>query len=312
MIYLVIILSILLLFFLALYIVFRICFMEYRTDVAEELEKLEREKEFYGTHFEAVRQGICNVENDKNYEEVEITAFDGVKLKGRYYERAKEEPTVIFMHGYHGVFQRDGMGIFSLGKKKGYNVLLPSQRAQGLSGGKAITFGIKERYDVKCWVEYIVKRNGENQKILISGLSMGAGTVMMAADVGLPDNVKGIMADCGFSSPKEIICSVMKSLRYPVKLMYPLVKLAALVYGGFHLEEASAVESLKYCKIPVLMIHGKADTFVPTYMSIACHDACASEKELLLVEEAGHGMSYCYDAKAYEDAVLRFFERTLG
>ncbi len=103
----------------------------------------------------------------------------------------------------------------------------------------------------------------------------------------------------------------MKSLHYPAGLMYPLAKFAALLYGGFHLEEASAVESLKKCKVPVLLIHGEADNFVPTYMSVACHEACVSEKELLLVPEAGHGMSYCYDAKAYEDAVLRFFEKTL-
>ncbi len=299
-------------FIAALFIIYNMCFKEYRVTIEEELVKLEKEKDFYGKHYETIRQGIINVENDKSYTEVEVTAFDGVKLKGRYYEREKGAPTVIFMHGYHGTFQRDGMGVFSLTKRKGYNLLFPYERGHGLSEGKAITFGIKERRDVKTWVEYILKWNGSNQKIVIAGLSMGAATVMMAAELELPKNVKGIMADCGYSSPREILCHVMKSMKMPPAIMYPIARLSAWHIGGFALDSSSAVEGMKKCTLPVLFIHGEGDDFVPTAMSVKCHEVCSSEKEILLVPEAGHGMSYCYDAKGYEDAVLRFFEKTLG
>ena len=168
------------------------------------------------------------------------------------------------------------------------------------------------RYDCKCWANYLIDRFGKDTEILLSGLSMGAATVMMAADVGLPNNVKGIMADCGYSSPKEILISVMKSMKLPAKLLYPLARWSAKIFGHFNLEESSAVESMKHCKVPVLLIHGEADDFVPCSMSIACKEACVSEVELVTVAGAGHGMSYCFDAKAYEDAVERFFRKTLN
>lgn len=303
----------LLLFLLVLYIIYGICFREFRPKQTDErVEYYVPSGKAYEPYKEVIETGIRNVIDAKEYETAEITSYDGLKLVGRYYHRKDGAPLIIFMHGYKGNFFRDGNGIFIYSKKYGFNVLLAHQRAHGLSEGKTITFGIKERYDCKAWTEYAVKRFGTDQKILLGGLSMGAATVMMAADVGLPENVKGIMADCGFSSPKEILCSVMESIKMPSKVMYPLAKLAARVYGGFHLEEASAVESLKHCKIPVLLIHGEGDDYVPSWMSVKCHEVCASGCELLIVPGFGHGMSYCHGPKEYEAAMDRFFEKTLG
>ncbi len=305
----VVLLVLLLVFFLALYMVYRICFLEYRVSFEEELIRDAAKKEEFHGYYDVVRRGMLSVAEEKNYETVQVLSHDGLKLYGRYYHRGNGAPLIIFMHGYHGNFYRDGMGIFGLSKRYGYNLLLIHERAHGLSEGKTITFGVKERLDCKTWVEYAVKRFGTEQKILISGLSMGAATVMMAANVGLPTQVKGIMADCGFSSPKEIICEVMHQIKYPVKLMYPLAKLSARVFGGFDLEGEAALKSMKECQLPILFIHGEADDFVPTRMSVACHEVCTSEKELLLVPGAGHGMSYCYQAKEYEEAVDRLFQK---
>lgn len=302
-----------LLFMVTLYIVYRICFGAFHPKWTEEkVEYYAPSGKAYESYKEVIETGIRNVIDAKEYETVEITSHDGLKLAGRYYHRKDGAPLVIFMHGYKGNFYRDGNGIFTYSKKYGFNVLLTHQRAHGLSEGKTITFGIKERYDCKSWAEYAINRFGTEQKILLGGLSMGAATVMMAADTGLPENVTGIMADCGFSSPKEILCSVMESLKMPSKLMYPMAKLAAKFYGGFDLEEASAVESLKNCNIPVLLIHGEGDDYVPSWMSVKCHEVCASDCELLLVPGFGHGMSYCHGPKAYEAALDSFFEKTLG
>lgn len=306
-----IVLGLLALFFGIVYAVYRICFGEYRQDKDGTLESLMPVGKEYIGYEEVIMRGIKRVW-DAPYEAVEITSHDGLKLRGRYYHRTDGAPVVLMMHGYHGNIFRDGNGIFSFSEKYGFNLLMPDQRAQGISEGKAITFGIKERLDCKSWVEYLTERFGAEQKIMLCGLSMGAATVLMAADVGLSDNVTGIMADCGFSSPKEILCSVMKSLKLPVKVVYLMAKLGARLFGGVNLEEASAVESVKKCKIPVLLLHGEADTFVPCYMSRMCHEACASEVELLTVPGAGHGMSYCLDAAAYEEAVDRLFVKAFG
>ncbi len=302
-----------LLFLISVYVIYRICFGAFRPKwEGEKVEYYAPVGEAYEPFKEVIETGIRTVMDARDFEPVEINSVDGLKLRGRYYHRNDGAPLVIFMHGYKGNFYRDGNGIFTYSKKFGFNVLLVYQRSQGLSEGKSITFGIMERQDCKSWVEYAINRFGSDQKILISGISMGGATVMMAADVGLPDNVKGIMSDCGFSSPKEILCSVMDSLKLPSKLLYPLAKLGAKWFGGFDLEETSAVESLKNSKIPVLLIHGEGDDFVPCWMSKKCHEVCVSDKELLIVPGFGHGMSYCYKPKEYEKAMDKFFEKTLG
>ena len=186
------------------------------------------------------------------------------------------------------------------------------QRAHRESGGKTITFGVKERFDCLDWIAYANERFSKDTPILLMGLSMGAATVLMAAGLELPANVKGIMADCGFSSPKEILQEVIKQMKFPVRITYFFVRTAARIFGHFDPEEASAIEALKEAKVPVLIIHGDDDRFVPSRMSRENYDACASTKEILIVPGAGHGLSYCVDAKAYEKAVEDFMDRVMN
>lgn len=303
-----------LLFILSVYVIYRICFSEYRETYPEDdIERHMPKGPAYDVFNEVIERGIRTVVDAKEYETVEITSVDGLTLRGRYYHRKDGAPLVIFFHGYHGNFYRDGNGIYSYSKRNGINLLLASQRSQGISEGKTITFGIMERQDCKSWVEYAIKRFGEDVIIDLFGLSMGAATVMMAADVGLPDNVKGILTDCGFSSPEEILCTVMDSMKLPSKLMYPLAKLGAKWFGRFNLEEASAYESMKKCKLPVLFIHNEGDDFVPFWMSEKCYEACASkDKKFVRVKGDGHGLSWCLEPEKYQKAMEEFFEKTLG
>lgn len=311
---LIIVLIIVLLFIISVYAAYRYCFGEYRERYPEDdIEQQMPKGPAYEVFRETIEKGIRNVVEAKEYELVDITSVDGLKLYGRYYHRKDGAPLVIFFHGYKGNIYRDGNGIYSYSKKHGFNLLLVNQRSQGISEGKTITFGIMERHDCKSWVEYAVKRFGNDVKIDIFGLSMGSATVMMAADVGLPENVKGILADCGFTSPKEIMCTVMESLKLPVKIMYPLAKLGAKWFGHFDLEEASAVESMKKCDIPILFIHNEGDDFVPFWMSKKCYEVCSCEdKKLVTVQGVGHGLSYCLEPPKYQSAMTEFFEKTLG
>ena len=304
----------LLLFLLSVYVIYRICFGEYRETYPEDdVQRHMPKGPAYEVFDEVIERGIRTVVEAKEYETVEITSVDGLTLRGRYYHRQEGAPLVIFFHGYHGNFYRDGNGIYSYSQKNGINLLLASQRSQGISEGKTITFGIMERQDCKSWVEYAVKRFGNDVIIDLFGLSMGAATVMMAADVGLPENVKGILTDCGFSSPKEILCTVMDSMKLSSKLMYPMAKLGAKWFGHFNPEEASAYESMKNCKLPMLFIHNEGDDFVPFWMSEKCYEACTSEdKKFVRVKGVGHGLSWCLEPEKYQGAMVEFFEKTLG
>ena len=236
-----------------------------------------------------------------------ITSFDGLKLHGTYYEYAPGAPMELMFHGYRGNAERDLSGgvqrCFSLGR----SALIVDQRCSGLSEGKVITMGIREYRDCLSWLAFMKERFGGNQQIILTGISMGAATVMMAADKGLPENVVGILADCGYDSPKNIICTIIKTMGIPVWLGYPFVKLGARLYGGFDLEETSPVESLGNSTVPVIFIHGETDDYVPCNMSQACFDACASHKKLVTIPGAGHGLSYPVAPEIYLSSLRDFF-----
>lgn len=248
---------------------------------------------------------------EEPFEWVEITSKDKLKLKAHYYHFKDGAPVAIMMHGYRSNYCRDGNGGFKIAKEYGLNILMPDQRAHGKSEGQAITFGIKERYDCLEWVNYITNRFGKDTKIVLIGLSMGAATVMMASDIVPTQNVKGIIADCGFSSPKEILMKVSGEMKIPPRLAYFMLKTGALVYGGFNPDEASPVKSLAKTSLPVLFIHGEADTFVPCTMSHKCHEACVSPKEIFIVSKATHGMSYYLDTEGYTKTAIAFLDKIL-
>lgn len=246
------------------------------------------------------------------FEKVEIRAYDGKKLFGRYYHVAEGAPVQIQFHGYRGCAMRDLCGGAPLAFKLGHNVLLVDQRAHGGSEGNAITFGVLERRDCQSWCQYARERFGEQIPLVLVGVSMGAATVLMASDMDLPQTVKAVVADCPFSSPKEIICQVAGDLGLPAKAAGAFCSLGAAVYGRFRLGSASAVESVKRTKLPILLLHGEDDRYVPCNMSRQIYDACATQAQLETFPGAAHGMCYMQDPQRYESAVGTFLQTHLA
>ena len=240
-------------------------------------------------------------------EDVEITSFDGLKLRGKFYEYAPGAPVELMFHGYRGCAERDLPGGVQRCFRVGRSAMVVDQRASGRSEGNTITFGVKERKDCLGWIDFMIEKFGPDVKIILTGISMGAATVMMAGGEDLPENVIGILADCGYSSQKEIILKTIKEMGLPPKLSYPFAKLAAKLFGRFDLEETSPVEALKKCKVPVIFYHGESDDFVPCDMSRACFEACTSRKKLVTIPGAGHGLSYAVAPETYIETLKEFF-----
>ena len=117
----------------------------------------------------------------------------------------------------------------------------------------------------------------------------------------------GVVADCGYSTPKDIIKLTVKKMKLPPTLFYPFIKLGAKIYGKFNLEEFSPVEAMKTSRLPVLFIHGDEDNFVPAKMSYINYDACTTKKRILIVKGASHGMSYPVNQDEYIKAVNDFY-----
>ncbi len=305
MIWLGIVIGFIILCFVVLYGTFFFAFRKNRESMIEE--RSIPPGKTYEPYKEKILRGI-DVVLQHRHEDVYITSGDGLKLHAKYYHQADGAPLTIFMHGYRGGALRDGNGAFIMSWRRGYNVLMVDQRAHGLSEGKVMTFGIKERYDCLSWIQYANERFGKEIPIVLMGISMGASTVMMAAELDLPENVKCILADCGFSSPKEIVQTVIQSMKLPVAYVYPMVRLSGRMFGGIDIEEASCVNAVCNSKVPILFIHGDEDDFVPCHMSKECYEACGTKKKLLVVKGAGHGLSHCVDKVSYEDAVEEFLD----
>ena len=249
---------------------------------------------------------------DHNAENVQIRSFDGLTLRGQWIPAEHPFATIILFHGYHSHHLQDFAGIYEYYHSIGLNLLLVRQRAHGESDGKYITFGVKERRDALRWIDFHNRTHGMDN-VYLGGMSMGASTVLFAAGEELPPNVRGITADCGFSSPAEIISHIIKKdFHLPPKLVLPLVDVWARILGGFSFHECDSRETLSRSKTPILFIHGKADDFVPSFMSEVGYAACASEKEILLIDNAGHGRSYLHEPERLREALLSFFKRNLS
>ncbi|MBR5515273.1 MAG: alpha/beta hydrolase [Clostridia bacterium] len=282
----------------------------YNTAFYNSKGKEKRRKPFYTPAYNAISEEIKEIYNNlKNaeYENVYIKSVDNLKLRAKYYHNINGAPVAIMVHGYRSSSSHDSGGAYRMFTERGYNVLIPDQRTHGESEGHTITFGVKERYDIARWVEYTANRFGKDTPIVLMGVSMGAATVMMCSDLELQGNVKGIIADCGYTSPKDIISRVMKeNMKLPPSIFYPLVKVSAQFFGGFDPDKASPITSVKDSRYPILFIHGDADSFVPYYMSEKLFEQCTSKKMFLGVKGADHGISFIIGEKEYLEAVDRF------
>ncbi len=247
------------------------------------------------------------------FEKVSATAYDGLTLNGMYYHISDDAPLQIQFHGYHGSGVRDFSGGNKLARDMGHNTLVIEQRSHGESLDSTVTFGVREKFDCLSWIEYAIERFGKEKSIILAGVSMGAATVLMASALKLPENVKCIIADCPYSSPADIIEKVCRvDMHLPGKLGRFVACATARLMCGFSLKDEGPVFAVKNATVPILIIHGDADAFVPCDMSRKIFAACSSEKKQLeIFEDAGHGLSYIVDDKRYKETVEQFFKEVL-
>ncbi len=286
---------------LALYWAFKTAFM--RSDirlVSFETGPLAE----YKSVFDKGIKYIDNLKCEREY----IYSFDGLKLAASYYNN-NSNTTILLFHGYRS----DGKFDFACAVKFyieiGLNVLVVDQRANGESEGKLITFGIKERRDAVSWSNFINQKYSP-KNIFLSGISMGATTVMMTANLELPNNVRGIIADCGFTTPPDIIKRVARqSFKINAEPILPVLDIMCKLFGKFSLYETSTEKALSESRIPIFFMHGKADGFVPCEMTEISYKAARAEKYICLVEGADHGISFLKDTENIQNSITAFIKK---
>lgn len=291
----IVLVALLLIFVAILVFLFKFAFVRASLAMASDLDSaLNRPLRPYRVQIEQGQDFIFN----HPFEWKTTQSFDGLRLAARFYRKEGADRTMILFHGYRSIGARDFSCAVKAYYNMGMNVLLVDQRAHGESEGKLITFGIKERRDVLSWIEFVLATEGEDAKIFLGGMSMGATTVLLSVGLGLPRNVKGIIADCGYTSPVDIIKKVAKeSFKVKGTVIIPLLDLGCRLFGKFSLYGVSTPEALRGNDIPLLFIHGKKDGFVPCDMSSQAYEAADGTKKIILVDDADHGFSYLVDTE---------------
>lgn len=241
-------------------------------------------------------------------ERITLEASDGTELVAHWYCPDNPERVIVAMHGWRSGWSQDFGGISPFWMANNCAVLYAEQRAQGSSGGDYIGFGLLERYDCAEWANWVNEKVEGSLPIYLCGISMGATTVLMASGGELPKTVRGIIADCGFTSPHAIWKHVAES---NLKIPYGLYSAAAndLCMRKIKAEanSYSTTEALAENKIPVLFIHGTDDCFVPIEMTYENYKAAVAVKRLFIVPGAEHGTSYLEDKEGYEKAIKKFW-----
>lgn len=280
-----------------------------RSDQSGTETLYEREDSIWTPYSERMRAAQKWIKENTE-EHIGITSFDGLKLSALYIPAEVEKPkgTLILFHGYRSLATVDFALETEFMHDMGYRLIIPYQRSHGESEGKYISYGVNERFDCRDWARYAEKRFGGD--IFLAGISMGSATVMMASELDLPKDVRGIIADCGFTSPWNIIKYVAKrDFKLPAFPLLYVLNFISRLCAGFSLKGADSRKALANTDIPVLFIHGEADDFVPLFMTRQNYQACCSEKSMHLVPGTGHAQSFGEDTEGCMDAIKTFIEK---
>ena len=186
---------------------------------------------------------------------------------------------------------------------------MPDNRAHGESEGTYIGFGWLDRLDCIQWIHQVKDYFHKDLQIVLHGISMGSATVLMASGEELPNDVKCIISDCGFTSVLDEFKHELHQRHIPASLVLPTATLLSKKRVGYSFKEASTIEQVKKSKTPTLFIHGDRDNFVPTYMVYDLYNACSADKDLLIVEGAGHAQSYLVDPQLCESTIIEFMNK---
>lgn len=262
--------------------------------------------------------GIQDTEAQKAYdawvkeiavEEWTITSNDDLKLSAQFYPNSKNTHRyVLALHGYT-VDHRDIMPAAYRFAEKGFHILAPDQRGRGNSEGQYLGMGWLEKDDMKIWIDKILAKDAQAE-IVLYGESMGAATLMMTVGEALPDNVKVLIEDCGYTSAYGMFKAQLKErFGLPSFPFLPVANMISSMRAGYSFSSADALKQLEKATLPILFIHGNADDYVPTEMGVELYEAYVGEKELLLIDNAGHGASSDVDPKTYYEHVFAFIDK---
>ena len=244
-------------------------------------------------------------------DETFITSYDGFKLQAYVIKNPYMQTNKYFlgMHGFKSGPRHEYAPYLKYYLDAGFNIIIPCERAHYESEGDYITMGLKEKYDVVSWCNYIVNTYGEDIKILIQGISMGGATVCLASSLDLPKQVVGIVSDCAYTSLKDELKFQMSkfSKHIPMNLFLNVINLFIKAKLHVSMNDTQPIDAVKDAKVPMIFCHGSKDEMVDVEFSKQLYNACGNDKKIIIDENANHAETIAYQKQKYIDTILDFF-----
>ena len=250
---------------------------------------------------------------DQKFDHLTLTSRDGLKLSGYYLPASKPtDKLVILTHGYLGNAKQMGLYGQYYYNDLGYNIFMPDARGHGKSEGNYYGFGWPDRLDLIDWTHLLVKKLGSDTRVAYHGLSMGAATVLMASGEEVPRQVKAIIADSPYESVYQLFAYQMNRMFHlPAFPLLDGTSVLTKIRAGYSFREGNALKEVKKTNVPILYIHGKSDTFVPTEMTEDLYRQTSSHAELFLVPKANHGEAFALAGDEYKKKIEHFLGRAI-
>lgn len=261
-----------------------------------------------------VKLWVDSLNNRRALRDTVIVNPNGIELHGYYINASKPtNKTALIIHGYTD----NAIRMFMIGhlynRELDYNIILPDLQFHGESGGNSIQMGWKDRLDIIEWAQVAINMYGSSSSLLLHGISMGAATTMMVAGEEQIQQIKCFVEDCGYTSVWDEFSQELR-LRFGLS-EFPILHSASAICDflyGWNFKEASALEAVKRCQKPMLFIHGDADTFVPTWMVYTLYEAKPTPKDLWVVKDAEHAVSYLENRAEYTQRVANFANKYMN
>jgi len=250
-------------------------------------------------------------ELNANLAVVSMTTPDGASLSAWLLKpQLTNGNAVILLHGLGD--NRLGMtGYARLFLRHGFSVLLPDARGHGISGGLLVTYGLLERNDIHQWIN-LLQAQVHPQCIYGLGESMGAAELLQS--LATHPDLCAVAAESPFADFREIAYDRMGQAFHTGPwlgrtLLRPVVEVAFLRVRwkyGLDLQTVSPEQSISESKIPVLLIHGQADSNIPVRHSRMIHTQDPNTV-LWEVPDADHCRALSVAPKEFEEKILDWF-----
>ena len=256
------------------------------------------DKRNHSEHYYNWRDGAA-----RKLEKEKCEILENGNLKGFYYSASKKPSGKIafIVHGYRSNHAETAGVWRSFYKRNGFDLFCPDNPAAGQSGGKYIGFDFFESKAALSWIDFLKEKYGEDIQIIMHGFSLGGASVIRMSDE-VPDNVRFIIDDCGFTAAGDF-------LRNQLGILYEPIRWINKKIAGYDIKDTDVRPHLRREKTPILFAHGKMDKKVPFSMGLEMYTNCRSEKDCFFVDNADHMECYFLEPEGYEKKIKEFIKR---